>query len=97
MEYDWQGQGYNYWGTPDSIEESTPMPTCEMVCQHCGGDHFTFMCCNPQYLVPYSSEVNYQTTPQVQEDVTEGMPRLYSALEHWSKYGSFEFNAFAPG
>ena len=54
------------------------------------------MCCNPHYLAPYSREVDYQTTPQVQEDVTEGMPRLYSALEHWSKYGSFDFSSFAP-
>ena len=66
MEYDWQSQGYNYWVAPDSIEDSTPMPACEMVYQHCGGDHFTFMCCNPHYLAPYNSEADYQTTPQVQ-------------------------------
>ena len=55
------------------------------------------MCCNPHYLAPYSSEVDYQTTPQVQEDVTRGMPSLCSVLEHWSKYGSFDFSTFAPG
>ena len=25
------------------------------------------------------------------------MPRLYSALEQWSKYGGFDFSTFAPG
>ena len=30
------------------------------------------------------------------EDVTQGMPRLYAALEHWDKCGSFDFSMFPP-
>ena len=41
-------------------------------------------------------EAYYQTIPQVQEDVTQGMPRLYAALEHWDKCGSFDFSMFPP-